>query len=987
MILFSPQMSNMCLVDRAPLYGDLELTSLKFYRRYNYGLSLDDLESNALTHRLTTIETTLSANRFNGRSCSSMNNLDEGHPKTARERLASPRGARLEPLKRERDTNRKFDSVGNATGTIPKEEHGKIMSSGKKPASVNLKNLTGSVKIRKESNEKPKIGTPTATEKPDMKSIISSSTTNNSKAHLTGKNQFIVHKNARGLPGAPSKNSPLESNQNTKQLLPTHQLHQKLKEKMGVSEKADEDKPCMTEKPAIHATEKPAISHTGEDERQLVVNNGIMQSNEESKSMILIQEAQPSLEHSPQQNISQIETVEAEELKEIQGTEQSKLEGHAFEPSIEEKQPQHLNAGKLERRSSIEGHSSLFSDSHHERKESLHEHGLPTSESLTGVISEIGALNKCTKFGMKAPSVKTLSYGKIAECCDLTQDNDSSLSQESSKLSHSTTTIGGQSKARSTFGSNKPQRDLKFNFNKKIALSTSKIEENTVHQTSGKAPAGRLNSIHNDSPNASSYFRQRGRPKSLSDSKTSVDDIYKRSFNGYVSYVEEKIKAIYEYHFKRLYTIAPNEMKPVSEEESHDHINNSKQVERFGNECDRGLGNSISCGRDSIREYFITKQSGSKASEPKQSIYIINIIPPPVNGDVMSQDSFQEKTESFKISHKNEENIHKRSSSEDSSATSPTQTQFEFVMEDSPALHHRKRPKTFPPWIEMEKIEVETLDENKSSLDLFHHTLDMKSYSNYGLDIPSEIFYKTLAYLLQKPAESHRLALESKPEFDNEKIARVGTKSFIFTPRFERYVSQIPQALEDTDWIIELVGELPEKLTSMIKGYNTNSLELEDDEVKFSMTDVLKFANNQTVEPISTTTPVLIPSLKNTPLMVGSIENEIQLKLLMRDMKPSKNNSLISYSLKKFANLVKFTAIEADVDSNSAKLLSTIQALYKDPKSLNCEYISGLIRKDGRKILAGSFEDKMKFKGVKLKVYLVLGWAPLLRIIHTDNIE
>lgn len=481
-----------------------------------------------------------------------------------------------------------------------------------------------------------------------------------------------------------------------------------------------------------------------------------------------------------------------------------------------------------------------------------------------------------------------------------------------------------------------------------------------------------------DSPKPQRYFWQKKKQSTstLEDTKTPVDEVWNKNFNAYKHLVETKLDAIYQFHVKEVITSTAFQRSTqniLSEGETDINDINSRPEDtlatEFAKEHDRLLGRG-GVGLETFQDFVTARAASPKATDSKLRVYKINVIPPiteAASDHEHSLDKIVETHETQQAQDDHKDKYKNKDTEKDKNATQvpkngeiPTKPLnkkiFEFFTGVFVHLDNSEHFYSSTEWDELEKLEMDTLEETKSDFDVFRPTSDMKSYTSFRVELCCELLYKTMAYLLRKTTTRFSWTFETNIELGE---MRTGDSTFIFTPKFERYTAHVVQLPEDIAFLFELVGELPEKLISAIPGYNENRLGAENDENKFNEIDLLRFNDGEIVEPILAFSSTAHSSRKSA-LILTRIEGDNRLHFLTRNTKPGK----LSFILIFLNNLiiVAFDVEDIDLTSKQKALLERITSLERDPSTLNSRYIANLFERSGKSNFLGLFESEIELK-------------------------
>lgn len=854
------------------LHLDSDFNPLKFFIKYHYGTDLNATDSGLMNQPYTTMESMSTNRSLVGQGNKSRN--EEQFAKTTRERLASPRATRLEPLNRAEAGNnktetdkpgairqtylkkssivRKMISVDDQSQSV--ENTSLNMSKPRVEYTLKSENSQGHSKkffktINKE--ELPQINNQSMGNVPINESLHSPrSVPMKSKSFLSKKMASNFAKKLQASQSMATDNPPSTSNASNKNQqtfdfsnCETAGSQNQLPESNKTGSTINFFTPCKTPQVTRNNSEGPEL---GKKDSTIPTKNDTAQQ---------IPEKQPQLNG----NLTQMDgksTVESKGMSEVPTIANTNA---VFTSSFNEEQ----KVGAIKAKTDAE------------KKTPASPKGVESPRRLTNLRIDIPGTEKLPKIY----DDHLISRSKST--------NNTPAPKNTSKFSLNTEISDKISTSRKQFASKRAPHSLKFNFNKKSVLARPDTDSDSETVSSSSTDSY----LMQESPQARRYFDKEGASPSrrfgFEEHKTPIDEVWAKSFNTYTKIVEQKVDSLAQYNLKEI-AMKTTLGKSVNERPEEEISSNSPKFEDLL-ALDL-IKSPKNLGREPSFEAFLSSPRHLESSNgPKQKLYKINVIPP-INEETCvhehehSLDKIAKEPDQEKEQKQSAESVDNQP--EQQSPKKLNLMRFEFFTEALATLQDEKPVVSYSEWSEMERLENQVTDEEVYLLDMFDQAPDKKSYVRYKLEVTSELFYKIFAYLLRKPLVGIPLSLETKLELQ-DKAADFSQTTFIFTPKFERYSSHITQQPEDVSFIYELVGDLPERLISILPGYNENLLEAQNDETRFNEIDLLRFRDNEIVEPITAFTSVTNSSRKSA-LILTVIENESKIQLLMRNLQPGK---------------------------------------------------------------------------------------------------
>ena len=581
---------------------------------------------------------------------------------------------------------------------------------------------------------------------------------------------------------------------------------------------------------------------------------------------------------------------------------------------------------KLEKQISIDDGSSLngglASTCLTNKRSSFQETNQDSESNPINLFKDLGAESSAEKLPNSINNLSDPHSKTISRLRSSTNDTPKSTKQPLKRSPNFN--IENSSSARKAYSSKKTSHALKFNFTKSselVLLPETKEEDDSNPESQEK-----VLSEHDENQQTHRSWHK-ARSEGIVDDQTPVEDIWNKGFKQYSSFFESKVTALSQYRIKELTShMGFNEEVKSSKEEPSSLFSelSPRSPQRQENLFPFDLMKHSDSGHPN---WFSKKPVVPEKIIPFTNVkYMINIFSPveePEQERPGSTNKLQREQHNHDGDHDdaNQNNRPSSSSSENSPnelenapiAQTKANAQFEFFLEK---LEREPQHVTYSDWEEIDKIEFDVSSKSESSLHMLDDSTNDKSFMRFKLRPSADLFFKIFAYLLRKFHHKIPNAIETKLDsyialvYGDLKPAgeMTVTNQFIFTPKFERSTNHIIELGEDGMFLFELIGELPEKLIPIVAGYNENLQDIKNDENKFLDTELPRFKDNELVEMISVPIPTVNVAEKS-PLILGSMENQTKLYLIMRNNdSPSKFFCLFSsLELTIFLNIIRQT--------------------------------------------------------------------------------
>ena len=261
---------------------------------------------------------------------------------------------------------------------------------------------------------------------------------------------------------------------------------------------------------------------------------------------------------------------------------------------------------------------------------------------------------------------------------------------------------------------------LKYNFNKKRITPQLDTDENSNDWLDSESEL-----TQEIDTTESSIPQEQNRAKKSESDQAPTEEIWERNFDAYKKLVETKIDSIYHFHVKEVISSTAHaqssSLQEYKNQESEHKLNSNSKAEAIL-VSENGLSNSDS-------EYLTFN---SRETQLVHKTYVINVFPP-INEEGNESENSQDKIETPVDTTIKGDNVGQNKSRVQYNVMESPKLQsvsdrkhFEFLAEEFDNLDNNGYQSSYRDWKEFEKLGLETLEENKSALDMFYVGLRCK---------------------------------------------------------------------------------------------------------------------------------------------------------------------------------------------------------------------------------------------------------------------